>query len=192
LLKKITPNPLSESYFSSTTLKEADNTTLLPSEQSPDYLTTLSHPSTPPHHLRLKKNAICAIQRNISIEKGLVRNARVQITALHRRFVEVRLLQSNQTHCIPRISFDFNPPASDWTVQRRQFPLRLAYATTFNGCQGLTLAKTALDLRIDPFAHGQLYTALSRVRSRHDSLAIFSTTNENEDTANVVLSSLLL
>jgi len=63
---------------------------------------------------------------------------------------------------------------------------------TFNGCQGLTLAKTTLDLCIDPFAHGQLYTALSHVRSHHDSLAIFSTTNENKDTANVVLSSLLL
>ena len=173
-------------------MKEADNTNLLPCEQSPDYLATLSHPSTPPHHLKLKVGAICAIQRNISIEKGLVRNARVQISALHRRFIEVRLLQSNQTHCIPRISFDFNPAGSDWTVQRRQFPLRLAYATTFNGCQGLTLAKTALDLRIDPFAHGQLYTALSRVRSRQDSLVIFSTTNDEQETANVVFPSLLL
>jgi len=77
-------------------------------------------------------------------------------------------------------------------VQRRQFPLRLAYATTFNGCQGLTLVKTALDLLIDPFAHGQLYTALSCVRSRQDSLVIFSTTNDEQETANVVFPSLLL
>ncbi|KIM70007.1 hypothetical protein SCLCIDRAFT_498123 [Scleroderma citrinum Foug A] len=34
-------------------------------------------------------------------------------------------------------------------ARARQFPLRLAYATTFDGCQGLALVKTALDLRID-------------------------------------------
>ncbi|KAG2096015.1 hypothetical protein BD769DRAFT_1369636, partial [Suillus cothurnatus] len=47
---------------------------------------------------------------------------------------------------------------------RLQFPLRVAYATTFNGCQGLTPDKTVLDLRRDVFAHGQLHTALSRIR----------------------------
>ncbi|KIM68216.1 hypothetical protein SCLCIDRAFT_1012870 [Scleroderma citrinum Foug A] len=53
----------------------------------------------------------------------------------------------------------------DTRSSTKQFSLRLTYATTFDGCQGVTLAKTTLDLRIDPFAHGQLYTALSRVRS---------------------------
>lgn len=123
----------------------------------------MTHPNIPPHTLDLKVNAICAIQRNLAVEKGLVRNARVQITALHHRFVEIRRIDSHEVHCIPRINFDFHPPYTDWTVLCRQFPLRLAYATTFNGCQGLTLSKAGLDLRIDPFAHGQLYTALSRV-----------------------------
>jgi hypothetical protein len=36
------------------------------------------------------------------------------------------------------------------------FPLRPAYATTFNGCQGPKLDKTVLDLRCDVFVHGQL------------------------------------
>jgi hypothetical protein len=43
------------------------------------------------------RTAFCAIQRNLSVEKGLVRNARVRIVALHRRFVEVQLIN---THCI--------------------------------------------------------------------------------------------
>ncbi|KAG1896934.1 ATP-dependent DNA helicase PIF1, partial [Suillus fuscotomentosus] len=64
------------------------------------------------------------------------------------------------------------------TVSGRQFPLHAAYATTFNACQGLTLARTALDLRTDPFARGQLYTALSRVRTRRDTLCLFAETNE--------------
>jgi hypothetical protein len=39
-------------------------------------------------------------------------------------------------------------------------PVSSRYATTFNGCQGLTLQKAVLDLRTDSFAHGQLYIAL--------------------------------
>ncbi|KAG2071988.1 hypothetical protein BDR04DRAFT_1051958, partial [Suillus decipiens] len=123
----------------------------------------LNHPGVSPHRHNLKPNCICALQRNLSVEKGLVRNAHVQVITLHQRFVEVQLLNTFQSHCIPRINFAFHPNRSSWTVNRKQFPLRPAYATTFNGCQGLTLARTVLDLRTDPFAHGQLYTALSRV-----------------------------
>ena len=100
-----------------------------------------------------------ALQRNLCTEKGLlVHNARVIITNVHRRS-EVRFPNDLESHCIPCISFNFSPPSSDWTVTRKQFPLRLAYATTFDGCQGLTLARSVSDLRVDSFAHGQLYTA---------------------------------
>ena len=137
-------------------------------------------------------NAICAIQRNLSIDKGLVHNARVVIVAVHRRFVQVRLLHHEASHCIPRITFTITPPRSGFTISRKQLPLRLAYATTFNGCQGLTLTRSVLDLRIDPFAHGQLYTALSRVRRREDCLLIFSNSNYDRDVANIVYPRLLL
>ena len=40
---------------------------------------------------------------------------------------------------------------------RKQFPLRLAYAMTYN------LSKVLLDVTSPPFSHGQLYVALSRV-----------------------------
>ncbi|KAG1861432.1 hypothetical protein C8R48DRAFT_711457 [Suillus tomentosus] len=49
------------------------------------------------------------IQRNLSVETGLVRNARVRITALHRRLVKVQLLHNLENHCIPRITFSFHP-----------------------------------------------------------------------------------
>ena len=42
-----------------------------------------------------------------------------------------------------------------------QFPLRAAYAVIFNNCQGKTLDKAVDDLRVLPFAHGQLHVALS-------------------------------
>jgi hypothetical protein len=51
---------------------------------------------------------------------------------------------------------------------RRQFPLAPAYATTLNSRQGLTLDRVGVDLTRPVFSHGQLYTALSRVRICRD------------------------
>jgi len=59
-------------YHSCDTLKETDNTTLQPIEQLPEFLASMTHPNIPPHTLHLKPNAICAIQRNLAVEKGLV------------------------------------------------------------------------------------------------------------------------
>jgi hypothetical protein len=74
-------------------------------------------------------------------------------------------------------------------MNRTQFPLRAAYATTFNASQALTLRCTVLDLRNDAFAHGQLYTELSRVQ-KHDAIRIlFAPNNEDRDTANIVYKS---
>jgi hypothetical protein len=100
--------------------------------------------------------------------------------------VEVQLINTFESHCIPHINFMFYPYHSSWMVNWKQFPLWLVYATTFNGCQGLTLAQTMLDLQTDPFAHGQLYTALLRVRSRRNMMCLYTEVN------NVVFPELLL
>jgi hypothetical protein len=84
--------------------------------------------NTPLHQLHLKINAVYAIQHNLSVEKGLVLNRRVRIVASLRRFVEVQISNTTETHCLPRITFASNPGGSNWTVNRT---LRAAYATTF-------------------------------------------------------------
>ncbi|KAG2102515.1 uncharacterized protein F5147DRAFT_289327 [Suillus discolor] len=75
------------------------------------------------------------------------------------------LISFLEIHCLPPIMiFSFNRiSAFKLDRNRTQFPLRPLYATTFIGCQGLTLEKAVLDLRTYSFTHGQLYTAHSRV-----------------------------
>ena len=45
---------------------------------------------------------------------------------------------------------------------RTQFPLRLAYAMTFNKSQGQSIPFTLIDIRHPPFSHGHLYVSMSR------------------------------
>ena len=64
---------------------------------------------------------------------------------------------------IPRITFI--PKAGDFPFdwQRRQFPVRVAFATTINKSQGQSMKNVGVWLRSQVFGHGQLYVACSRV-----------------------------
>lgn len=184
-------------YFSADIVKENNEEVYDHPEATPDYLAMLTQNGVPAHQLDLKEGCICSLMRNMSVQRGLVKNARVIVQRLHRRFVEIRVINNRtgelgEVHCIPRIRFEFTPPRASWTIHRLQFPLRLAYATTFNGSQGLTLDKTVLDVRSEVFAHGQLYTALSRVRVRQDSRILLPESQSGNEIRNVVYRELLL
>jgi hypothetical protein len=184
---------MTDVFYSADTIKEDD---VRQDEATPDFLSLQMHNGVPAHVLRLKRGCVCTVMRNLSVRKGLVKNSRVIIRDLHRRFIQVQVIDNRtntlgDVHCIPRIRFQFNPAYSSWTVQRVQFPLRLAYACTFNSCVGLTLDKTVVDQRTPVFAHGQLYTALSRVRTRAD-CRVFFNVGKGPDAVNVVYKELLL
>jgi hypothetical protein len=56
------------------------------------------------------------------------------------------------------------PYGKSYQLTRRQFPLRLACAMTYNKSQSQTLSKVLLNITSPPFSHGQLYLAQSRVQ----------------------------
>jgi hypothetical protein len=160
-----------------------------------DFLSLQRESGIPAHELSLKEGCISTIMRNLDINEGLVKNRRVLVERLHERVIKIRLIDTSsprQTFCIPRITFEFQPRNCPWTIQRRQFPLRLAYATTFNSCQGLTLEKVVLDLRTNVFSHGQLYCSVSRVRHRNACKKLMGKDNETGAAKNVVYQELLL
>ena len=88
-----------------------------------DYWALPRTPGVPDHSLELKIGAICTIKRNLSLEKGLVKNARVVIRNLLQHSVEVALIKPNTCSStlptepnelipIPRIVFEFAPPGN--------------------------------------------------------------------------------
>ena len=160
-------------YLSADTLKEADDVGLEQPDAILDYVARHTPPGFPHHTLEIKTNAVFRLLRNFSIDLGLVKNIRVVIVHTGSRLITVRLLRGiggpniidSENILIPRISFQ-TTLHSGHTLHRKQFPLAPAYATTFNSCQGLTLNCVGIDLTRPVFSHGQLYTALSRVRHR--------------------------
>jgi len=175
----------SRTYLATDSLKEAADADIMPPTPILDYITTHSPPGLPPPTLQVKVGAMYRILRNFSIERGLVKNARVLVTRLGTRLIGIRLLNndgpSGEEILLPRITFTAALP-SHHTLLRKQFPIALAYAASLHSCQGLTLTRVGLELNIPCFTHGQLYTALSRVRKRSDitiKLPINTTTTPN-------------
>src|SRR4051812_11484131 len=88
------------------------------------------------------------------------------VTHVGRRCIKARILGGSfdgQLRLIPRIKLISTKGELPYIVNRRQLPLRLCFAMTITKSQGQWFNYVGVDLRIPPFAHGQLYVALSRV-----------------------------
>lgn len=161
-----------QTFFAADSLKEADEAGVPIDHTILDYAARHTPTGLPAYALTIKVNAVYRLIRNLSIDCGLVKNTRLVVKAIGRRIITVRILRGMRDVSttaddilIPRISFS-SSLSSGHTLLRLQFPLAGAYATTFNGCQGLTLDRVGIDLIRPAFSHGQLYTALSRIRHR--------------------------
>lgn len=116
--------------------------------------------------------------RNISIHEGLCNETRLLVLDMTKHLIQCKILNGDTAGYIVFINRITLISENDYpfTFKRRQFPVKLAFAMTINKSQGQTVEKVAIDLCSEVFNHGQLYVALSRVRS-WASLKIFLQTN---------------
>nr|CAD2177072.1 unnamed protein product [Meloidogyne enterolobii] len=132
-----------------------------------EILNSFNAPGFPLHKLELKVNCKVMCLRNINIKEGICNGSILQIIELKKNVIRCIIIggEKNGTEVfIHRISLitdkEFPVP-----LKRHQFPIRLAFASTFIKGQGATYKKIGIDWTRQSFSHGQTYVALSRVGS---------------------------
>jgi hypothetical protein len=133
-----------------------------------EFLHSLTPSGMPPHILKVKVGAIIMLLRNLDIKGGLCNGTRLKVVALYPRTIHADIITG--THVdkrvfIPRIRLAPSDANLPFTLQRHQFPIRLAYTITINKAQGQTFKTIGIYLPKPVFSHGQLYVALSRTKS---------------------------
>jgi len=160
-------NPIRE-YHSTDTVQGIDDPNgYLASMITESVMARFDVPGVPSHVLHLKVDDICMVMRNLNRKEGLAKNLRVKIVKLYDHVIRVCTLNpvGRRYYNIPRIRFSVSLPyGRSVKIERRQFPLRLAYSMTFNKSQGQEFQMVLADIRNNPFTHGHLYVALSRIR----------------------------
>jgi hypothetical protein len=160
-----------------------------------EYLNSINCSGLPLSKLELKEGCPIMVLRNLDAAHGVCNGSRGIVTRLRSRVVEVKLLYGDfagQKVFIPRIS---NQPTEDqvaFKFTRRQFPLRLGFAMTFNKSQGQSVKHVGLDLRRPVFSHGQFYVGVSRVTSVSNIKVIWEEKIREAKSLNIVYKEVLL
>ena len=139
----------------------------------PKVLNNMYRPGLPVHNLTLKVKALVMCMRNMSRE--VCNGTKLQVQVLHQNLIDCTILTGparGSSISLPRITLTDKSSPDTVILRRKQFPVSLAYAMTIDKSQGQSLQRVGIALETPCFAHGQLYTALSRCRDPC-SLAIY-------------------
>jgi len=158
-----------------------------------DYVQSLAMKGAPPWLLQFKPGAKYMCIRNIDPARGLINGTMLKLLSVGRNVIQVQILtgkSAGSCDALLRSMFTITPEGSGlpFTILRSQFPIIPAYCLSVHKAQGQTLRKVGIVFESDPFTHGQLYVALSRVGGWDQVCTYY----QGEDVLNVVLRHLLI
>jgi hypothetical protein len=113
----------------------------------PEFLNSINVNNFPAHRLVLKKGVTVMLLRNLNQSMGLCNGTRLLVVSLGQRLLECVILTGSNIGdkaFIPRIALTTTSPKWPFTLQRRQFPVRICYAMTINKSQGQTLSRVGV------------------------------------------------
>jgi len=118
---------------------------------------------------------------------------RVRIVHIQFHTIIVETLgETAKRFALPRIRFKVSLPfGKSFKIVRTQFPLRVAYCLTLNKSQSQTFDKAVVDVSHEPFCHGQLYVANSRVRESDNIMLFCRDTQLLEQVGGVLLTNIV-
>ncbi|XP_026411031.1 uncharacterized protein LOC113306292 [Papaver somniferum] len=103
-----------------------------------EFLNILNPPGSPPFKLDIKVGCPVMLLRNLTPKEGLCNGTRLVVTRCGRYVIEAKIItgeKAGEIVFIPRITFQPSPSELDIQTERRQFPIRVAYAMGLASCK---------------------------------------------------------
>lgn len=148
-------------YSTDTELDPMDNPI---EELPPEVLHSLNRSGLPSHKLEIKEGCLLMCLRNMTVG-NICNGTKMKVLHAKTHLLECKVLTGRAAGTnivLPRITLKDDSGYDTVRFQRKQFPVRLAYACSIDKGQGQSLTRAGIMLRTDCFAHGQCYTAFSR------------------------------